>query len=204
MWDITCLRCQVHGMFYHLYVFTDLCGRSSVGSWVFAEECAEHAALLIGSICLEQGRRSTQPLILHCDNGAVMKSVQMLATLAQLGITASFSGPRLSSDSPCAESLFRTLRTRFACPAEGFASLERARACIRGLWGGTTMSTATRASAMSRRCSADGAKTKPSCSGARSCTKRPARLIPSAGMAAGRGTGACRSGCGWDMARSRS
>ena len=76
MGDITCLRSHVHGMFYHLYVFTDLYDRSIAGSGVFAEESAEHAALLIRSICLEQGRRSTQPLILHSDNGAVMKSVQ--------------------------------------------------------------------------------------------------------------------------------
>ena len=41
--------------------------------------------------------------------------------------------PRVSNDNPYSESLFRTLRTRFDCPAEGFASLERARACIRGL-----------------------------------------------------------------------
>lgn len=92
----------------------------------------EHAALLIRSICLEQGRLSTQPLILHSDNGAVMKSAHMLATLADLGITASFSRPRVSNDNPYSESLFRTLKTRFDYPAEGFASLEAAQAYIAG------------------------------------------------------------------------
>ena len=119
------------------------------------------------------------------------------------GVTASFSRPRVSNDNPYSESLFRTLKTRFDHPAEGFASLERARACIRGLVGWHSHEHRHKASAMSRRCSADGARTKPSCSGARSCTERPARLIPGAGMAAGRGTGACRSGCGWATARSR-
>ena len=173
-------------MFCYLYVFTDLYDRSIVGSGVLAEESAGHAALLIGSLCLKQGRRSTQPLILHSDSGAVMKSVQMLATLAQLGIAASFSRPRVSNDNPYSESLFRTLRTRFDYPAEGFASLERARDCIRGLVEWYNRELHHRSPAMSRRCSADGAMTKPSCSGVRSCTERPARLIPSAGMAAGR------------------
>ena len=82
------------GMFYYLYLFSDLYDRSIVGWEVYEEESAEHASELIQQICLKQGRPTTQPLVLHSDNGSPMKGATMLATLYQLGITPSNSRPR--------------------------------------------------------------------------------------------------------------
>ena len=59
-----------------------------------------------------------------------MKSALMLGALQDLGITASFSRPRVSNDNPYAESLFRTLKTRHDYPAPGFDCEEQARSCV--------------------------------------------------------------------------
>ena len=130
MWDITYARGRVNGLFFYLYLFIDLYDRSVVGWGLYREESAEHAALLIRSICMDHGRLSTQPLVLHSDNGAVMKSALMLGALQDLGITASFSRPRVSNDNPYSESLFRTLKTRHDYPAQGFDCEEQARSYI--------------------------------------------------------------------------
>ena len=139
MWDITYIKSHIRGLFWYLYVFLDLYDRSVVGFGLYPEESAEHAGMLIRSICLEQRRLSTQPLILHSDNGAVMKrtpgrrrpgdpaAALMLGTLEDLGITASFSRPRVSNDNPYAESFFATFKTRFDYPGSGFESLQQAR-----------------------------------------------------------------------------
>ena len=92
MWDITYLNGPHKGMFYYLYLFSDLYDRSIVGWEVYEEESAEHASELIQQICLKQGRLTTQQLVLHSDNGSPMKGATMLATLYQLGITPSIAG----------------------------------------------------------------------------------------------------------------
>ena len=127
MWDITYLAGPCKGMFYYLYLFSDLFDRSIVGWEVYAEESADHASELIRKICIAQGRLTTDPLVLHSDNGSPMKGATMLATLYQLGITPSNSRPRVSNDNPYAEALFRTLKY---CPnyqPTGFESIEKAR-----------------------------------------------------------------------------
>ena len=59
-----------------------------------------------------------------------MKSALMLGALQDLGITASFSRPRVSNDNPYSESLFRTLKTRHDYPAPGKDHEEQARSYI--------------------------------------------------------------------------
>ena len=86
MWDITYLNGPHKGMFYYLYLFSDLYDRSIVGWEVYEEESADYASSLIKRICLKQGRLTTEPLVLHSDNGSPMKGAT-LATLYQLGIT---------------------------------------------------------------------------------------------------------------------
>lgn len=127
MWDITYLRGPHKGMFYYLYLFSDLFDRSIVGWEVYGEESAEHASEMIKQICVKQGRLTTQPLVLHSDNGSPMKGATMLATLYQLGITPSNSRPRVSNDNPYAESLFKTLKYRPNYQPNGFSTLEEAR-----------------------------------------------------------------------------
>jgi putative transposase len=127
MWDITYLNGPHKGMFYYLYLFSDLFDRNIVGWEVYEEESAELASELIRRITLKQGRLTTDPLVLHSDNGSPMKGATMLATLYQLGITPSNSRPRVSNDNPYSESLFKTLKYRPNYQPKGFATLEEAR-----------------------------------------------------------------------------
>ena len=127
MWDITYLNGPNKGMYYYLYLFSDLFDRSIVGWEVYEEQNADLASDVIQRICLAQKKLTTMPLVLHSDNGSPMKGATMLATLCQLGITPSRSRPRVSNDNPYAESLFKTLKFRPNFQPKGFSSLEEAR-----------------------------------------------------------------------------
>ncbi len=127
MWDITYLNGPIKGTFYYLYMISDLYSRDIVGWEVWEEESAEHASELINRTALAQRVLSTDPLVLHSDNGSPMKGATMLATLYQLGITPSNSRPRVSNDNPFAESLFKTLKYRPNYQPKGFGSLSEAR-----------------------------------------------------------------------------
>lgn len=72
--------------------------------------------------------KSTAKPVLHGDNGATLKATTVLAMLHWPGINPSYSRPRVSDDNAYAESLFRTAKYRPEFPAQGFASLEAARA----------------------------------------------------------------------------
>lgn len=87
-------------------------------------------AKIVKRICLKQGRLTTEPLVLHSDNGSPMKGATMLATLCQIGITPSNSRPRVSNDNPYAESLFKTLKYHPNYQSKGFETLEEAREWI--------------------------------------------------------------------------
>jgi hypothetical protein len=50
----------------------------------------------------------------------------LVATLDRLGVTASYSRPRVSNDNPYSEALFRTLKYRPGYPDRPFASIEDA------------------------------------------------------------------------------
>jgi putative transposase len=100
------------------------------GLEVYDAESGEKAAALlqrsvIGEQCLHE------PLVLHSDNGAPMKSVTLLSKMYDLGITPSRGRPRVSNDNPYSESLFRTLKYCPQWPLDGFASLDAARAWVR-------------------------------------------------------------------------
>ena len=127
MWDITYLNGPHKGQFYYLYLFSDLYDRSIVGWEVYEEENADLASDEIRRAVMRQHRLTTQPLVLHSDNGSPMKGATMLATLYQLGITPSNSRPRVSNDNPYAESLFKTLKYRPNYQPKGFATIEEAR-----------------------------------------------------------------------------
>ena len=79
---------------------------------------------------MAEGIDASSMLVLHSDNGGPMKGATMLATLDRLGVTASFSRPRVSDDNPFSESLFRTLKYRPEYPEGPFASLEHARGWV--------------------------------------------------------------------------
>ncbi|WP_248445785.1 IS3-like element ISPsy31 family transposase [Pseudomonas syringae] len=129
-WDITYLPSPIRGKYYYLYLIEDIYSRKAVGWEVYEMESGEKAAALlqrsvIGEQCLHE------PLVLHSDNGAPMKSVTLLSKMYELGITPSRGRPRVSNDNPYSESLFRTLKYCPQWPQDGFASLDAARLWVR-------------------------------------------------------------------------
>ena len=128
-WDITWLPGPVRGLFYYLYLVLDLYSRKIVAWEVHESEASELAAQLIHKACLTEGIVA-QPLVLHSDNGSPMKGTSMLETLRWLGVTPSFSRPRVSNDNAYAESVFRTCKYRPDYPVNGFASINEARAWV--------------------------------------------------------------------------
>jgi len=127
---LTYLPSPVRGQYYYLYLIEDIYSRKAVDWEVhLAESGDEAAALLQRSILSEKCLR--EPLVLHSDNGAPMKSVTLLAKMYDLGVTPSRGRPRVSNDNAFSESLFRTLKYCPQWPQSGFASLDDARAWVR-------------------------------------------------------------------------
>ncbi|MFP5457222.1 MAG: transposase, partial [Bacteriovoracia bacterium] len=89
-------------------------------------ESMEHAAELISESCFRELITADQ-LTLHSDNGGPMKGATMLATLHKLGVTASFSRPRVSDDNAYSEALFKTLKYCPAYPSNPFQSTDDAK-----------------------------------------------------------------------------
>ena len=125
-WDITYLASTVRGQFYYLYMLEDVFSRKIVGHEVYEEESGEHAAKLLEQTllrekCLHSG------VVLHSDNGAPMKSQTLRVKANELGVTTSYSRPRVSNDNPFSESLSRTCKYRPDWPSAGFKNLDEAR-----------------------------------------------------------------------------
>ncbi|KGE64918.1 integrase [Pseudomonas fluorescens LMG 5329] len=129
-WDITYLPTPIRGQFYYLYLIEDIYSRKAVGWEVYEVESGEKAAALLQR-SVNQEKCWQQPLVLHSDNGAPMKSVTLLSKMYDLGITPSRGRPRVSNDNPYSESLFRTLKYCPQWPLGGFDSLDDARVWVR-------------------------------------------------------------------------
>lgn len=56
----------------------------------------------------------------------------MKVTMERLGVTASFSRPRVSNDNPFSEALFRTCKYTPNWPTHGFATIDEARSWVHG------------------------------------------------------------------------
>lgn len=129
-WDVTYCASRVRGQFYYLYMIMDIYSRKIVGWEVHVEESGELAAeLMQRTVFREQCFR--QPLVLHSDNGAPMRSVTLKQKLYDLNITPSHSRPRVSNDNPFSESLFRTLKYCPQWPSSGFTNIDDARVWVR-------------------------------------------------------------------------
>jgi putative transposase len=129
-WDITYMKsAQVRGAYFFLYLFIDIWSRRIVGAQV--HDCQHHelASALLRRVCAEHSVQ-TDKFVLHSDNGGPMKGATMVATMADLGITPSFSRPGVSDDNAFVEALFRHLKYVPAYPREGFHSLQQARAWV--------------------------------------------------------------------------
>jgi putative transposase len=126
-WDISWLPGPIKGLFFYLYLIVDLYSRKIVGWEVYECESARYAAEVVRRAVLAE-HCLDQPLVLHADNGSPMKGETLLETLYRLGIATSYSRPRTSNDNPYSEALFRTCKYRPDYPAQGFATLDEARA----------------------------------------------------------------------------
>lgn len=130
-WDITWLPGPIAGRFFYLYLLLDIWSRKIVGWEIHERETSEYAAALLERTIWAENC-VTHPIVLHADNGSPMKGATMRATMERLGVTASFSRPRVSNDNPFSEALFRTCKYRPDWPVRGFASLDEARNWIGG------------------------------------------------------------------------
>ena len=92
-WDVTWLPAAVRGRFFFLYMIMDLYSRKIVGWEVHENESAVHSSDLVQKTVWKEGCTG-QPLVLHGDNGSVIKGQTVQVMLGKLGITASFSRPR--------------------------------------------------------------------------------------------------------------
>ena len=129
-WDITWMPGPVAGMFFYLYLIVDIFSRKIVGWEVHERESADLAATLIRRAVLSEGC-TLRPLVLHADNGSPMKGATMKTTMEKLGITASYSRPRVSNDNPFSEALFRTCKYRPDWPTKGFATKSDAQTWVK-------------------------------------------------------------------------
>ena len=127
-WDMTYLASTVLGRWFHLYLILDLFSRKIVGWEVHDSDDTNHACHLVKRTALAEGIAAmlTKP-VLHGDNGSTLKATTVLAMLQWLGVTPSYSRPRVSDDNAYAESLFRTAKYRPEFPAKGFTDLDAAR-----------------------------------------------------------------------------
>ncbi len=110
-WDAT----ELHGpgrQRFKLLLAIDVFSRFPVASKVVPAESACAAVAMF----TEAFTRHGPPQMLHADNGAVMRSNDLLDALEGAGVVASFSRPRVSDDNPFSESLFKTVKYDLTCP----------------------------------------------------------------------------------------
>jgi transposase InsO family protein len=117
-------------MFFYLYLIVDIYSRKIVGWEVHDRESSEQASVLIRKAVLSESCIG-QPLVLHADNGSPMKGATMKTTMEKLGITSSYSRPRVSNDNPFSEALFRTFKYRPNWPMKGFSTKTEAQEWVR-------------------------------------------------------------------------
>jgi putative transposase len=129
-WDITYLPTPVRGQYYYLYLILDIYSRKAVGYEVHENEDGGKAAELLQRTVMRE-QCFGQPLVLHSDNGAPMKSVTLLEKMYDLGVSPSRGRPRCSNDNPFSEAAFRTLKYCPQWPKRGFANLDAARVWVR-------------------------------------------------------------------------
>lgn len=122
-WDITWLPLQVRGIFVFAYIIIDVYDRSIVGWSIHDREDAQLARELFEHL---QTRMNLRDVHVHSDNGGPMKGLSLLALLYVLGVSTSYSRPRVSNDNPFIESFFKTLKYTAGYPGR-FRDLQHAR-----------------------------------------------------------------------------
>jgi putative transposase len=128
-WDITYLPAAIKGVFYYLYMITDIYSRKVVAWEVHDNQSDDLASQLMKRAYLSEGV-SGKEIVLHSDNGSPMKGATMLSTLQHLGVIPSFSRPSVSNDNPYSEALFKTLKYTPIYPSKPFDTIDVARTWV--------------------------------------------------------------------------
>jgi putative transposase len=131
-WDITKVPGPQRGVYFSLYVVLDIFSRYVVGWTIARTESAAVARSLLAETFEQHGVHPGQ-LVCHADRGTPMIAKSTALLYADLGITASFSRPRVSDDNPYSEAAFKTFKYRPEIP-ERFGSLEDARSIFATLF----------------------------------------------------------------------
>jgi transposase InsO family protein len=125
----------------------------------------------------------TSPLALHADNGSPMKGATIKVKMERLGVTESFSRPRVSNDNPFSEALFRTCKYLPNWPTAASRPSTRRGLGFKVSCAGITSSTSTARFASSRPISATIARTGLCSPSATASMKLPVRPTPNGGQA---------------------
>ncbi|MDJ0010490.1 DDE-type integrase/transposase/recombinase, partial [Gordonia alkanivorans] len=120
-WDVTELKGPQRQRF-KLYLAIDVFSRSPVAWRIEYVETIASAVDMFAAAFTTYG----PPQVLHADNGAIMRSRDLLDVLEAVHTQASFSRPRVSDDNPFSESLFKTIKYDLFCP-DRFDSIDDAR-----------------------------------------------------------------------------
>ncbi len=127
-WDITWLHTTVRGIFLFAYVVIDIYDRSIVGWEIHDREDEQLARDLFYRL---SKKLKLKGIHLHSDNGNPMKGLSLLGLLYSLGVTNSFSRPRISNDNPFIESFFKTVKYSTKYPGR-FDDINEAREWFAG------------------------------------------------------------------------
>lgn len=125
-WDITWMPSTVKGRFFYWYMVKDVYSRKLIANEVHEAESSQHASQLLHKACLRE-QTAGSPLVLHSDNGSVMKGSDLLMAMQTLGVVPSYSRPRVSNDNAYAEALFRTAKYCPLWPECPFDNVRQAR-----------------------------------------------------------------------------
>lgn len=125
-WDITWMPTTVKGQYFYWYMVKDIYSRKLIVNEVHEAESSTYACQLVRRGCLRE-QTAGRPVVLHSDNGSVMKGANLLATMRELGLEPSYSRPRVSNDNAYAEALFRTAKYCPMWPEQPFDTLDEAR-----------------------------------------------------------------------------
>ncbi|OZF08880.1 IS3 family transposase [Rhodococcus sp. 15-1154-1] len=121
-WDITELRGPRTEDRYKLYLVIDVFSRYPVAWRIEYYENRKLVVEMFTAAIAAHGKPGT----VHADNGAVMRSNDLIDLLEKHQVVPSYSRPRVSDDNPFSESLFKTIKYDLDCPTE-FDNIEHAR-----------------------------------------------------------------------------
>lgn len=123
-WDTSKLKGPKKMEYFYLYTVIDIYSRYVVAWTVASVESAKIAEELFEKAFKEQ-KVLPETLIIHSDNGQVMKSIKLNELYESAGVKPSFNRPYVSNDNPFSEAHFKTVKYTHSYP-ERFIDLKQA------------------------------------------------------------------------------